>query len=77
MPHYFFDLHDHDVVIDEEGRECADLNAATAWATTEARNIASDDVAQGMLVTSHRIDILDSERGLIGSVSFGDAVAIS
>ena len=77
MPLFFFDLHNDDVAIDEEGRECADLGAAKVWATTEARNIAADDVSQGKLVTSHRIDILDCARRLLASVSFGEAVAIS
>ena len=77
VPQYFFDLHGDDSAIDPEGRELADLEAARAWATTEARNIAAEDVARGKLVTSHRIDILDAARKRVGSVSFGEAVAIS
>lgn len=76
MPRYFFDLHNTGVAIDEEGRDCADLQAAKAWATTEARNVAAEDVACGRLVTSHRIDIMDAARKLVGSISFGEAVAI-
>jgi hypothetical protein len=76
MPRYFFDLHNDDVAIDEEGRECADLAAARAVATQEARNIAADDVLAGKFISSHRIDILDSARKLLSSISFGEAVAI-
>jgi len=77
MPRYFFDLYNDDIAIDEEGRECADLKAARACATWEARNIAAEQVTGGRLVTSHRIDILDAARRLVGSVSFGEAVAIT
>jgi hypothetical protein len=76
MPHYFFDFHNDDVAVDEEGRPCADLIAARAWATNEARNVAAADVLRGSLDTSHRIDILDRARNLVGSVSFGEAIAI-
>lgn len=77
MAQYFFDLRNSLDVMDEEGRECDDLDAAKACAVAEARHVASDDVLGGSLDTSHRIDVRDADGDVVASVSFGEAVAIT
>ena len=77
MARYFFDLHNGVEVADEEGRDCADIQAAQAHALAEARQVASEDVLGGKLDTSHRIDVRDADGDVVASVTFGEAVTVS
>lgn len=77
MPRYFFDLCNSLEIPDEEGRDCADLEAAKACAVAEARQVASDDVLAGSLDTSHRIDVRDADGDVVASIRFGEAVKVS
>ena len=51
MARYFFHLHNDVHTRDEEGRECASLEAAREAAFSEARVMASSSVLEGHLVT--------------------------
>ena len=44
MPRYFFDIHDGRIERDEEGFECADLQAAAQHAKQVLPAIAADEV---------------------------------
>ena len=49
MPHYHFNIRDHDnrLIRDEEGNELADSEAALAEATISARDLASSALREG------------------------------
>jgi hypothetical protein len=76
MPRYYFDIRDDDTTIDSEGMEFADAHAAIAFAYKAARDIAAESAVAGKLVTEHRIEIVDADRQLIDTVTFGEAVGI-
>ena len=40
MPRYFFDIHDGELSIDHEGRECADFDAARVLALATVPEVA-------------------------------------
>lgn len=76
MPHYFFHLYNDVTTRDEEGAVFPDLIAARANAIHEIRSIATENVLDGAINLSHRIEIEDENGRVLTSVSFGDAVAI-
>lgn len=77
MPHYFFNVYNDDITIDDEGADLADGVAAKARAVREARALAADTVLRGHFVASHRIEIVDQERRPVCSVRFDEAVKIN
>lgn len=77
MPLYYLHIYNDEVTEDEEGTELVDDQAALARATAEARNLASESVKMhGHLILSHRLDVVDGDGRLVGSVSFGDVVDV-
>jgi hypothetical protein len=75
MTRYFFHLHEGgDVTRDEEGRECASIDAARSAATRDARSIIAADVERGRLDLSGRIEVHDSQGQVVLIVTFEEAV---
>jgi len=76
MPHYYFHLYNDVVLMDEEGVDLPDLEAAHANGIKEAREMMLDMVTQGRINFSHRIDIADESGTVVDSVTFGEAVKV-
>ena len=76
MPLFYFHLYNDLDVIDEEGLDLLDLDAARANAIKEARAVMVDMVAEGRINFSHRIDIADESGDVVDSVNFSEAVAV-
>lgn len=75
MPRYHFNLHNGlGSVPDEQGRELPDLEAARDEALKAARSIIADEVLQGRLDLSGRLEVTDSVGVLLVTLSFGEAV---
>jgi hypothetical protein len=75
---YFFNLHEcGTLLIDEEGREAPDLDAARKMAIEGARDVMCGEIREGRLCLSCRVDIHDSDGALLLAVSFRDALEIS
>ena len=75
MPRFYFHLYDNLDVLDDEGIELPDLEAARAHAVRCARvTFAETAKDEGRVVLHHRIDIADEERAVLETVPFGDAV---
>ena len=76
MTRYFFDLHDDFDVIDEEGAELPDLDAARLRSIREVREMACASIKDhGHIDLRHRIDIRTDDK-IVCSVRFEDAVRI-
>jgi hypothetical protein len=74
MPRYFFHLRDHtDEVLDPEGVELADLEAAKETALRAARDTMSHDMQAGKLDLRYRIDVEDDAGHVVHSIQFSDA----
>ena len=76
MPHFFFNVYDDVVAMDEEGLSLPSLDAARLQAVVEARALMADQVTRGYLVRSHWIDVLDEEGAIVLHLPFGDAIEI-
>lgn len=76
MPRYYFNVRDDDTTVDSEGMEFFDSHAAIAFAYKAAREIAVETAVRGRLVTDHRIEIVDADRQLIDTVTFGEAIGV-
>jgi hypothetical protein len=77
MAIYFFHLCEgEDRVVDEEGRELPDMQAALAAAVAAARDIMAGDVRIGILPLNISIEIVESETRACAEVQFEDAVQI-
>ncbi len=76
MPRYFFNLY-HDVVaVDEEGTELPYLDAVRLVALRSARDLLSEDVKQGRIKVSHRIEVQDEDHRPVFTLPFSAAVQI-
>jgi hypothetical protein len=76
VPRYHFHLHDRaGLTKDMEGRNLPDLPAARARAIREARAIICDDVRQGCLDLTGRIEVTDGGGKPVLLLPFTDAVA--
>jgi hypothetical protein len=76
MPRFFFHIHDDAVVIDEDGIDLADAEAARAAATAGARALMCDQMKAGRLTLHHRIEVVDEAGATVLTLPFGDAVTI-
>lgn len=77
MTRYFFNLYNDHVLLDEEGVELADLDAALEWARREACYMAAESVkVHAHLILSHKIVVSDAI-GDVGTVTFGDVIRVS
>ena len=77
MPKYKFHIYNDDRTIDDQGRDCADLDAARTHATEGARSIMAEEIrVKGEISLHHWIEIED-ERGDMHVVPFADTVKIN
>lgn len=76
MPRFFFNVHDDAVTADEEGVELPDVEAAKLEAIRGARSLACEQVSNGYLNVSHRIEVQDVDRRQVATVRFGEAIRI-
>ena len=76
MARFFFHLYDDTVALDEEGSECPDLAAAHAKAVRSAREMACQEVLEGHLNLTHRIDVADENGAVLATVRFQDIVKL-
>ncbi|MEA3066496.1 MAG: hypothetical protein QOJ27_2957 [Sphingomonadales bacterium] len=76
MPRYFFHVFEDALMLDDEGIDLADAEAARAAALAGARSMMCDEVRSGRLTLHHRVDVEDENGAPILSLAFGDAVTI-
>ncbi|MEA1015663.1 hypothetical protein SH591_13050 [Sphingomonas sp. LY54] len=77
MPRFYFHIRSDDVeILDDEGSEFPDLDAAWREAIDGARGILSQEVLKGSLPLHERIDIADEAGGVLRTVPFTDVVEI-
>jgi hypothetical protein len=74
MPRFHFDLHEGGEIPDEEGSECADLDAACDLAVVYARDIAAAQVRQGHLDFENAIVIRDERGAVRATITLGEAL---
>ena len=58
---------------DDEGQDCATLEAARRSAIAGIRSIMADDILHGFLRLDQRIDICDEAGARLATVPFSDA----
>jgi hypothetical protein len=73
---YYFNLHDDIVCVDDEGWELRDVAAARAEAIRAAREIICDQVREGRINLSHRIEVEDEDRRPVLTLPFRSVVEI-
>jgi hypothetical protein len=77
VPRFYFHLYDALDVLDEEGIDLPDLEAARAHAVRCDRvTFAETAKDEGRVVLHHRIDIADKQGAVLETVRFGDAVRV-
>jgi hypothetical protein len=75
VPTYYFDLYNDMDVIDDEGQDLPDLEAAKAHALAEARTMIEANVAEtGRVDLTHRMEVRDESGETVHSLRFEDAV---
>ncbi len=78
MPRLHLHIHDGAGLIqDEEGREFASIDDARQSAVQSARELLSEELAQGLLKLAGWIEIADAQGRFLDRVSFRDVVRIS
>ena len=74
MARYFFHLRDGtDYLIDPEGTELPELEAAREMALLCARDTLSNELKDGLLDLRYRIDVEDAEGIVVHSLPLGSA----
>ena len=76
MARFYFDLHDDEDVIDNQGRELGGVEEAKLEAVIEAREMIGASVAEGTIDLHHHIDVRDEGGSVIHTVRFGDVVQV-
>jgi hypothetical protein len=76
VPRFFFHLYDDGIVLDQEGQELPDIEAAREKALGQARDMICAEVQLGHLSLRHRIEIEDERSRVLLTVQFRDAVII-
>ncbi|MBF7013802.1 hypothetical protein QUC32_03010 [Novosphingobium resinovorum] len=77
MPRFYFHLRDHtDSVIDPEGQELPDLQAAERVALEAARDTLSQEMKGGFLDLRYRIEVEDEAGTVIYSLQLKDSFAV-
>lgn len=75
MPRFYFHVcNGNGFTEDDEGQDLPDIDAARLAAIHSARDIMAADVQRGILDLSSFIEVEDSERQLVLSLSFQQAV---
>ena len=76
VPRFFFHIHDDIELLDDEGIELPDREAAEREALRGARSIACEQVVRGELHLEHRIDVEGEDGETLFRVRFGDAIDV-
>lgn len=77
MPRYFFDLHNDVDVLDEEGKELPNLEAAKAEALREVREMLQASITDsGTINLRHHIDVRDETGRIMHVIHFEDVVTV-
>jgi hypothetical protein len=77
MPTFYFHLHNDIEAPDDEGKELPDIDAARAYAETNAVDLMAATLKEkGRINLGHHIDIEDGTGRVLATVRFGDVVAI-
>ncbi|MFL6845019.1 MAG: DUF6894 family protein [Allosphingosinicella sp.] len=76
MPRYFFHIYDDLVLVDDEGLELADDEAARSQALAGARGMMCDQLRAGHLTLHHRVEVEGEAGESLLILTFGDAVRI-
>lgn len=76
MPRFFFNLINSERIVDDEGSELPDVEAARAYAITSAREIIREDLAKGELPLSLCFRVIDENGAVAFTLPFSDAVTI-
>lgn len=76
MPRFYFHIFNDDAVLDEEGAELPDWEAARARAITSARALACDSIQKGHLNLDHRIEVADETDKRVMTVTFRESFTI-
>ena len=78
MPQYFFHLlNGHDALLDSEGMQLADVNAAAVQALKEARSLISHDALDGQINLTQHIIVEMPAGTVVHRLNFTDAVAVT
>ena len=78
MARFFFHLHEcGKTLIDEEGRELPDLEAARFRAMQGARDLMCGEIEQGRLCLGCSIEVTDESGASVLTLAFRDAVRIT
>lgn len=73
VPRFYFHLYDDGVLIDEEGQELPDLEAAYQRAVENAREMACANIKAGFLNLDYSIEIEDGQGETVLVVTFREA----
>jgi hypothetical protein len=77
MPLFYFHLHDRfGAVPDPDPRELPDLEVVRAQALKGARSIICEDVREGCVDLTGRIDVTDDAGSMVLSLPFREAVEL-
>ena len=77
MPRYYFHLYNRIGSSDDgEGRDLASLDVAQAAAIKDIRSILGEEVRQGSVDLTGRIEIVDAAGARLLTVPFADAVEL-
>jgi hypothetical protein len=76
VPRFFFHVFDDAVLVDDEGIELADAEAARGTALAGARSMICDQVKAGRLTLHHRVEVEDEGGVPVWTLTFGEAVTI-
>ncbi|HEX8484472.1 DUF6894 family protein [Sphingomonas sp.] len=76
MARYFLNIYDDLIVLDEEGVELPNLEAARLQALHGARDLMVEQVRHGYIVLSHWIDVVDESGTVVLRLPFRDAIDI-
>jgi hypothetical protein len=76
VPRFFFHVFEDGLLLDDEGLELADVEAARGAALAGARGMMCDELKGGRLTLRHRVDVEDENGAPVLSLPFADAVTI-
>ena len=76
MPRFFFHLRDGETVDDQDGMYFPDARSAHREAIRNARDIMAEDVRQGRLCLSFRIEVTGQGGDPVFAVPFRDVIRI-
>jgi hypothetical protein len=76
VPRYFFHLYNGGQTLDDEGLVLPDMNSAWDTAIRSIRDLMKEDLINGHISLSHRIEITDEYGRILRTVSFKEAVTV-